>query len=338
MLFFQKSEGAMMRNQSTAAFSPALFVFGLICVPMYSASAQTVAGREPVLGEDRSASTIFVINSPSAVSEGTDSILTFDGRGDGTVFVGTQQNLVGLSQIACDPRNPQHIFASHINFPVTAGMLLYDAFGHRDTIPTAGSPLALAFDRAGNLYTAMLQADTGAGKIFKNDSVLANLPLTGIGQIAVDRNGNVYLTDPQVSPRIFHIDQSGSVSVFADASKGLIAPYGLAIDSRNNLFVANNPASSPASILKFDPSGTVTLFATNISFQPIIRSMTFDDGDNLYATLQEDNTIVKFDRRGHSSVFATSNNGLNNPVAITVGTCPIDRKDREGEAHFSKEP
>ena len=166
----------------------------------------------------------------------------------------------------------------------------------------------------------------------------AYLPFTGIGQIAVDRNGNVYLTDPEVSSRIFHIDQAGNVTVFADASKGLIAPYGLAIDSRNNLFVANNPGSSPAFILKFDPSGTVTSFAINISFQPSMRSMTFDDGDNLYATLEADNTILKFDRRGNSSVFATASKGLNNPIAVTVGTCPVDGKVREGESHFSEEP
>jgi len=332
----------MMRNRSTetSAFSLTLFVFGVIFVPMYSASAQTSAEREPVFGKDPSDSTFFVVNSPSAASEGTDSILTFDARGYGTVFFSAKHNLVGLRDIACDPKNPQHIFVSHNSFPATAGFLIFDASGHRDTIPsgTPGGPVSLAFDRAGDLYTAMLQADRSAGTIFKNDTVLANLPFTGIGQIAVDGNGNVYLTDPAVSSRIFHIDQAGNVTVFADASKGLIAPYGLAIDSRNNLFVANNPGSSPAFILKFDPSGTVTSFATNISFQPSIRSMTFDDGDNLYATLEADNTILKFDRPGNSSVFATASNGLNNPIAVTVGTCPVDGKDREDERHFSKEP
>ena len=327
-----------MRNQSTSAFSLTLCVFGLIFVPMYSASAQTSAVREPVFGEDQSDSTFFVVNWPSTASQGTDSILTFDARGDGTVFFSAKHNLMGLRDIACDPKNPQHVFVTHDSASATAGFLIFDASGHRDTIPTAGSPLALAFDRAGNLYTAMLQADSAAGMIFKNDAVLANLPFTGIGQMAVDRNGNIYLTDPQVSSRIFHIDQAGNVTVFADASKRLINPYGLAIDSRNNLFVANNPGSSPAFILKFDPSGTVTSFATNISFQRIIRSMTFDDGDNLYATLEDDNTILKFDRRGHSSVFATASNGLNNPVAVTVGTCPVNGKDRDDERHFSKEP
>jgi hypothetical protein len=56
------------------------------------------------------------------------------------------------------------------------------------------------------------------------------------------------------------------VTVFADAAQGLDTPYGLAIDSMDNIFVANNPPSQPAFILKFDPSGTATLFATDIHF------------------------------------------------------------------------
>jgi hypothetical protein len=325
-----------MRNRTmeTSAFSLTLSVLVLICGPMNSASAQTSAEREAVFGEGRSDSTFFVVNSPSGASEGTDSILTFDARGYGTVFFSATHNLVGLRGIACDPKNPQHIFVTHSAAPATAGLLIFDASGNGDTIPsgTPGTNVSLTFDRAGSLYTAR------DGTIFKNDTVLANLPNSEIGQIAVDRKGNIYLSDPFDSQQILHIDQAGNVTVFADASKGLITPFGLAIDSRNNLYVANNPGRSPAFILKFDPSGTVTPFATNISMQPVIRSMTFDDRDNLYATLEDDNTILKFDRRGHSSVFASASDGVNNPIAITMGTCPVHRRDREEDRHFSREP
>jgi sugar lactone lactonase YvrE len=209
-------------------------------------------------------------------------------------------------------------------------MLVFERSGHEDTIPTLGSPISVAFDQAGNLYTAMVRPDFSS-VVFKNDIVFANLPSTGIGQIAIDSSGNVYLADPAISSRIYRIDQAGNVTVHADASKGLINPYGLAIDGRNNLFVANNPGSSPAFILKIDPLGTVTSFAANISFQPEITSMTFDDDDNLYAALRADSTILKFDRRGNTSVFASASDGLVHPGAITAGACPIDRNDREKE-------
>jgi hypothetical protein len=310
--------------------SPALSVLGLIFVPMYAASAQN-GTRESVSENHRSDITLFVVNSPSAVSQGTDSILTFDLRGYGRVFFGANHNLVGLGGIACDPRNPQHLFVTHNNFPATAGFLIFDASGKRETVPSEiNGNTSLAFDRAGNLYTA------GDSTIFKNDTILARLPLTGIGQLAMDAKENVYLTDPFVSARILRIDQAGNVSVFADASKGLIGPYGMAIDSRNNLFVANNPPGGAAFILKFDPSGTVAPFAANISFQPIIESMTFDEHDNLYATLRADNTILKFDSRGHSNVFAAASEGVNNPIAIALGTCPVDEKESEDERHDSK--
>jgi hypothetical protein len=58
---------------------------------------------------------------------------------------------------------------------------------------------------------------------------------------------------------------------------------------------------------------TATSFATGISFQPIIQSMTFDNHDNLYATLEADNTILIFDKQGNSGVFANASDGLNFP-------------------------
>jgi hypothetical protein len=43
----------------------------------------------------------------------------------------------------------------------------------------------------------------------------------------------------------------------------------------------------------------------------------------LNATLEADNTILKFDQHGNASVFADVSDGLNFPVAIMVGTCPV---------------
>jgi hypothetical protein len=268
---------------------------------------------------DSSVSTFFVINSPSAASRGTDSILTFDSLGNSAVFFGAEHDFSGLFDIACDPTEPQHIFVSHIlssvellEFDASASIVNIIPFGTFDFT-------ALAFDHAGNFYVAKNET------IFKNGVSFASLPFTGIGRLAADSRGNLYLTDPFVLSRLFRIDPLGNVILFADATKGLSGPYGLAVDSMDNIFVANSIPSGPASILKFDQSGTATLFATGISFQPVIRSMTFDRDDNLYATLQNDNKILKFDKAGNSSVFADASNGLNFPFAITAGTCPVRR-------------
>jgi sugar lactone lactonase YvrE len=205
--------------------------------------------------------------------------------------------------------------------------LIFDASGRIiHTLPfgtPGGGDIALAFDHAGNLYVAE------NATIFKNDVSFANLPFTGIGRLAVDSQGNLYLTDPFVSPRVFRIDPTGNVIVFADATQGLSSPYGLAIDSRDNIFVANLAQSGSVSILKFDPSGTVTSFAPDIARFTAVRGMTFDHNDNLYVALDQLNTILKFDKTGNSSVFADASDGLNFPAAITVGTCPVKKKDKE---------
>ena len=279
---------------------------------------------------DHSASTFFVVNSPSSASRGPDSILTFTSRGRSAVFFGAEHNLTGLGDLACNPKKPHDILITHFDFFAHAfGILIFDVSGRlRHTISSgtsSGGPIALAFGHDGNLYVAEDQT------VFKNDVAFASLPYTGIGQLAFDSRGNLYLTDPHVAPRIFRIDQAGGVTVFADATQGLISPYGLAIDKKDNIYVANNPGSKPAFILKFDPSGVATSFATNISFQPGIRSMTFDENGNLYAALSDVNIILKFDKAGNSSIFADASDGLNNPFAITVGTCPVRGMEKEEE-------
>lgn len=312
-LFLFKGKPAMIKLISLALFC-AIFLFG----------------ANPLFANDHSASTYFVINAPSSASRGPDSILTFNSRGRSAVFFGAEHNLTGLRDIACNPKKPRNILVSHSDANVNAsGFLIFNASGRiLHTIPSgtpSAGPIALAFDHVGNLY--VVENTT----VFKNDVSFASLPFTGVGQLAVDSRGNLYLTDPFVSPRLFRIDQAGNVTVFAEAAQGLDSPYGLAIDKKDNIFVANNPGSRPASILKFDPSGKATPFATDISFQPIIRSMTFDEKGNLYATLEDVHTILKFDRAGNSSIFADTSDGLNFPSAITMGTCPVKGKEEEEE-------
>jgi hypothetical protein len=299
--------------------------------------ASPASARDDQGGNDHSFK-FFVINAPSSKSQGPDSILTFDSRGRRVaVFFGAENNRDGLRDIACNPKRPRNIVVSRSSFPSgAAGFLIFNASGRIvHTIPsgTPGTGVASAFDHAGNFYTvrhvpAAANQEPSA-TIFKNEVLLADLPPTGIGQLGVDSRGNLYLPDPSLSSRVFRIDAAGKVTIFADTTKGLSSPYGLAIDREDNVFVANNPGGRPAFILKFDPAGTVTPFATEISVQPIIRSMTFDPNGQLYAALDDANTILKFDKAGQPTVFASASSGLNSPGSIAGGNCPVGREEED---------
>jgi hypothetical protein len=268
----------------------------------------------------------FVINSPSVDSLGPDSILTFDSHGHSSVFFSTSHNLQGLDDIASSFSGPHRLVVSHNNFAEGISELLElntsGSILHRIPFGSpAGGSIAVAFDDAGNFYAAQ---DT---TIFKNGVLFTNLLPGGseMGKLAADRKGILYVTQP-ITSNVVRIDTLGNVTVFADATQGVNAPYGLAVDGKDNIYVANNPPSAAAFIQKFDPSGTPSSFAAGISFQPEIWGMTFDlepDGRiderdrDLYATLEAKNEILKFDTTGSSSVFANASKGLDHPVAIT---------------------
>lgn len=277
-----------------------------------------------LFAETPPSSKFFVLNSPSTASAGPDSILVLDLEGNSSTLVDTRLNIMGADDVACDPMDPQHIFLSVANFfQDIFEVREFDATGkfvntHRGFGDPGGS-LVIAFDHAGNFYVA------GDEKIFKNGTVFATIR-GNIHKLAVDSKGNLYITQSfgvnQDASNLLRIDPQGNVTLFADESDGLDSPFGLAIDSTDNIFVANNPPSAPAFILRIDPTGTATTFATDIAFQPIIRGMTFDSDDNLYVTLEED-TILKFDPFGNQSGFADQDDGIDFPVAIAFGNCPV---------------
>lgn len=256
----------------------------------------------------------FVINSPSTESAGADSILTFDSLGESSVFFGANHDLGGLRDIAVSPNFPEQILVSHNDFSVPIAELLeFNSSGtivRRIPFGTPGEDVALAFDIDGNFYVA-----EGAA-VFKNGVLFANLPdASEVGRLAVDRKGVLYLTKPLTS-QLLRIDSLGNVTVFADLTQGLNEPFGLAVDGKGNIFVANNPPSAPGFILEFDRSGTSAPFAMDIAFQPSLSGMTFDR-DKLYVVAAELDEILQFDMRGKSSIFAGASEGLKFPVAIT---------------------
>lgn len=262
----------------------------------------------------------LLLNAPSTISAGPDSLLSLDSHGNSTVFYGTVHGLEGLDDVACRSVHHPLIVAGLSDYGTGLSELLtFDQCGHLEgTFPlgTPGDGLAVGFDPAGNLYAA------STTDLWKNGTVLATPISTAseIGKLAADSKGYVYITLP-VTSQLLRVDQAGHLIVFADASKGLNSPYGIAVGHDDEVYVANNPPSAPAYITKFSPAGTPSTFAANISFQPDIRGLAYvaghdGHGAKLYATLAADEEVLEYDESGNSTVFADSSDHLDFPASI----------------------
>jgi sugar lactone lactonase YvrE len=209
-------------------------------------------------------------------------------------------------------------------------------------------PSALAFDGSGNLYVA----DTSSNVIRAASPAAAVTTLAGtVGSygyadgaglaaqfaqptgVAVDGAGNIYVAD-EAANTIRKITSAGVVTTFAGAAgqcgyvdgtgtdARLCGPWGVAVDSSGNLFVAEQVTSV---IRKITPAGVVTTFAgtayssgsadgtgPNAQFSGP-RAVAVDGADNIYVADTSNNTIRKITPAG--------------VVTTLAGTAPLPGSD-----------
>ena len=150
----------------------------------------------------------------------------------------------------------------------------------------------MALDSNGNLYIAdtgndlirkvsssgVITTVAGGGKSNKKDSFGDGGPATSASLntplgVALDSNGNLYIADTG-NDLIRKVSSSGVITTVAGGSKGnqkdsvgdgnpatsasLNAPYGLALDSSGNLYIAD---AGNARIRKVNSSGVITTIA-----------------------------------------------------------------------------
>jgi sugar lactone lactonase YvrE len=163
-------------------------------------------------------------------------------------------------------------------------------------------PVALAFDRRGNLFVA----DSGSGippmesTIFKftpdgSKSSFADLGLTVPLGMAFDGAGNLFVSS---SHDILKFTPDGTQSTFASDVDGV---WALAFDKLGNLYAANN-ASGANSIMKFAPDGSSSTFVAFSGPGQSITAMAFDREGNLFA--QRGGSILRITPGGVQSTFA----------------------------------
>ncbi len=119
-----------------------------------------------------------------------------------------------------------------------------------------------------------------------------SLPLA----VAFDSQDNFIVTDHQ-QEKVWKFDSTGTlVGVLADQSDGIGNPWGLVVDSDDNIFVANTRENS---ILRIDPQGIVDLVADSsdgvlqpfsLAFSPLAPECNDgidNDGDGAVDFLQD---------------------------------------------------
>jgi hypothetical protein len=151
-------------------------------------------------------------------------------------------------------------------------------------------PAGVAVDSAGNVYIAnygdsdvVKVTPSGTLSIIAGDGTdgaptagqATNSELGEVWGVAVDWSGDIYIAD-DTEQLIEKVTPSGTLSIFAgiDGTNGsptpgpatdsdLDYPTGIATDSAGNVYLDNYDSSQ---ILKFTPSGTLSIFAGNGSF------------------------------------------------------------------------
>jgi hypothetical protein len=170
-----------------------------------------------------------------------------------------------------------------------------------------GSPSALAFDSAGNLYTS---GQGWGGTITRISPAGVITPfVSGVGGfgLAFDASGNLFASN---SGSIVKITPAGLVSTFAS---GFSFVWGLAFDQFGNLFAADHYGNT---ISKITPTGGVSLFASGLDLP---TDLAFDSVGNLFvcniSATQPRGFLSEITPNETVSTFAT---GLNYPTAVVI--------------------
>lgn len=198
--------------------------------------------------------------------------------------------------------------------------------GSRSTVASGlYQPLALAFDRAGNLFVGI----SGAGFPSRPSSVVkiapdgtqtpfATLQSSQLLGMAFDGAGNLFVS---TGGSILKIAPDGTQSTFASQLHGA---WPLAFDKSGNLYAAVNPLG-PSSVLKFAPDGSSTTFVTFSGNSSSITALAFGANGDLFL-IRGGSSILKVKPDGSSTTFAAGGNFTRNALAFdAAGTLFADQ-------------
>ena len=211
------------------------------------------------------------------------AIYKFDSAGNRTVF----KSGTYADWLAFDSKG--NLFAAD---PSDNVILKITPAGVQTNFATGITAGGIAFDAAGNLFAINTAATGSILKYTPSGTMTTFVPNLGGGGptgLTFDSNGNLYLSkagnNMPGGGSIVKFAPNGTMTPFAS---GLSKPAGMAVDSSNNLYVADLGSGS---IFRFTPGGTKTTFTPGLSSP---RSLAFDSNGILYAGEFGTHDIVKF--------------------------------------------
>ncbi len=212
------------------------------------------------------------------------AIYKFDSSGNRTVF----KSGTYIDWLAFDSKG--NLFAGA---PPDSVILKITPAGVATNFATGITPAGIALDAAGNLFAINTAAPGSIVKYTpsgKPTTFVSSLGGGGPTGLVFDSKGNFY-----VSFSGNNMVGGGSIVKFAPNgtssspfASGLFLPAGLAVDSFDNLYVADLGSGS---IFRFTPTGMKTTFASGLSSP---RSLAFDRNGVLYVGEFGTHDIVKF--------------------------------------------
>ena len=151
----------------------------------------------------------------------------------------------------------------------------------------------------------------GNGKFYYTGEgvTAADSPVQGGGQLAIDKAGTIYFSDPignrvrKVTDGIINtVAGTGAGGFSGDGGPALQAtldlPGHLALDSAGNLYIADFINQR---VRKVSASGIISTWARLPGF---VTGLVFDTAGNLYAAVETNSTIYRVDPAGNQTVFA----------------------------------
>lgn len=202
--------------------------------------------------------------------------------------------------------------------------------------PDSGNgPIGMAVDAPGNVYVATATFDpatSGVYKIARNGS-FTRLPGTGAiafpNGIALDKNGNVYVTDT-TGGAVWRVPANGgpatkwfeSPLLLGDGSFNFGFPLGAnGIAYRQNEIVVGNTEKARLVRIPINPdgsAGTASILAEGLALLAV-DGIAFDVHGNVWACVIAQSTIVSVSPSGAITTIATAADGLDWASSLAFG-------------------